>query len=159
MDAQHFSLLNADIAFQVQAIDAVISKVQARKTDYDLDPRFAESLAYQLHNLYCAFEDLFRIVAKFFENNIEDEHRFHVQLLQRMMLDIEGVRPALIGRRLFTALDELRAFRHAFRHAYSHEIDMDKLGLVLKRYELIETHYKQDIQRFLQLLQEEAADK
>jgi hypothetical protein len=159
MDAQYLSLLHADITFQMQMIDDVIAKVQTRKIDYDQDPRFAESLAYQLHNLYCAFEDLFRIVAKFFENNIEDESRFHIQLLQRMTLDIEGVRPALISRHLFTALNELRAFRHAFRHAYSHDIDVDKLHLVLKRYEAIEVNYKQDVQRFLQLLQEDASGK
>ena len=39
-----------------------------------------DSLAYWLHNLYCAYEDLFKIIAKFFENRIEDPSRFHIQL-------------------------------------------------------------------------------
>ncbi len=158
MEAQTFNLLHAEMTFQVKAIESVITKVQERKDDYEQDPRFAESLAYQLHNLYCAFEDLFRIVAKFFENNIEDEARFHIQLLKRMALDIKGVRPALISYELFRSLDELRAFRHAFRHAYSYDIDTDKLSLVLTQYEYVEANYTQEIQHFLQILQEDSTD-
>ncbi len=77
MESQEISVLQAEITYQMQAIEAVIAKIHARKSDDTNDSRFAESLAYQLHNLYCAFEDLFKIVAKFFENNIEDQSRNH----------------------------------------------------------------------------------
>jgi hypothetical protein len=54
-----------------------------------------ESLGYQLHNLYCAFEDLFKIVSETFENHIQDKSKYHQELLKRMTISIEGVRPPL----------------------------------------------------------------
>lgn len=36
------------------------------------------------HNLYCAFEDLFKIVAETFENHIQDKSKYHQELLKRM---------------------------------------------------------------------------
>lgn len=54
------------------------------------------ALGYTLHNLYNAFEGYFFRIAKFFENNISDL-TWHKGLLERMTLDIDGVRPALFG--------------------------------------------------------------
>ncbi|MCP4372072.1 MAG: hypothetical protein GY797_28730 [Deltaproteobacteria bacterium] len=148
MDKKEISLLKAEIDYQIEAIEDVILKIHERKNDYAQDSRFAESLAYQLHNLYCAFEDLFKIIAKFFENSIEDQSRYHIELLKRMTLDIQGVRPPLISRELCSALDELRAFRHA----YSYDIDAKKIGLLLEKFEYIAGKYKEDIQTFITLL-------
>jgi len=43
---------------------------QASAGGFKLEHGGLESLAYQLHNLYSAFEDLFLIVAKHFENTM-----------------------------------------------------------------------------------------
>ena len=152
MDERNLSILKAALNAQIQAIDQIIGKIHERKSHYAEDVHVTESLGYQLHNLYCAFEDLFEFVAKCFENNIEDTSRYHIELLKRMTLDIEGVRPPLISRELYVALDELRAFRHVFRHAYAYEIDPDKIALLLKKFDEIEANYKNDLQRFLTLL-------
>lgn len=152
MEKADLSILRAELLHQRRIIDMLISKIDERKRDYVEDPRFTESLAYQVHNLYCAFEDLFQIVAKFFENNIEDASRYHIELLRRMTLDIDGVRPALISRELSLALDEIRAFRHVFRHAYSYELDPDKLALVLRKVEYVKQHYATEIDGFLHTL-------
>jgi hypothetical protein len=40
-------------------------------------------LGYQLHNLYCALEDLMQEIARTFENHLEDPARYHRELLQR----------------------------------------------------------------------------
>jgi len=152
MDEKELSVLKAEIDFQVQTIKNVITKIHERQRDYMHDLRLAESLAYQLHNLYCAFEDLFKIVAQFFENSVEDTSRYHLELLKRMTLDIAGIRPPLISQELGDALDEFRAFRHVFRHAYSYEIDVEKIGLLLKKFVYIQGKYQEDIDHFMTLL-------
>jgi uncharacterized protein YutE (UPF0331/DUF86 family) len=152
LDKEALSLLTAEIGYQTSEIDKVIGKIEDRKKDFVHDPRALESLAYQFHNLYCAFEDLFKIVAKFFENTIEEESRYHIELLKRMTLDIEGVRPPLISKELASALDDFRAFRHFFRHAYTYEIDSKKIALLLERFASIKKGYKRDIDNFLGLL-------
>ena len=114
-----------------------------------------ESLAYQLHNLYCAFEDLFRIVADFFENRIDDRARYHRELLWRMKVSIEGVRPALLSEESYRLLDSLRAFRHFFRHAYSYELDPRKVALVVEDALKLRELYQRDIDYFLEQLRPE----
>ena len=154
MDEKQLSILCSEIEYQIEIIEAVFDKISDRK-QYINDVRGLESLAYQLHNLYSAFEDLFLIIAKHFENTIEDESRYHIELLQRMSIDIKGVRPPLLKRETMNWLDELRAFRHVFRHAYSYEIDKKKLQIVLEAAENLRECYKDDVAKFLKVLKEE----
>ena len=84
-------------------------------------------LAYYLHNIYNAFEDLFKEIAKTFENRLEDPTAFHKELLKRMTIEVPGIRPKVLSRGSFLVLDELRGFRHIFRHAYTYEIFPEKV--------------------------------
>ncbi len=99
------------------------NKLMSHLDDEDL----INSLAYKLHNLYSAYEDLFKLVAKFFENQIADISGYHTELLNRMRLQIEEVRPKLLSDDSFMLLDELRGFRHVFRHAYSYKLDAERV--------------------------------
>jgi hypothetical protein len=84
-------------------------------------------LGYLLHNLYCALEDLWQEVARTFENRLEDPARYHRELLQRMHLEIPGIRPRILTTTSYQLLNELRGFRHIFRHAYDYELDEARL--------------------------------
>lgn len=150
MEKERLSALKAAIAAQLEAIDRIYDRIEKRRTGQG--PAYMESLAYQLHNLYCAYEDLFKIVAEHFENQIEDETRWHRELLWRMTLSIEGVRPALLSRESFRLLDSLRAFRHFFRHAYTYELDPRKVQLVLEDALAVRKRISDDVHRFLQAL-------
>jgi hypothetical protein len=153
VDKKQLTILRSEVDYQVKIIETIFQKIADRRQYTDED-RGLESLAYQLHNLYSAFEDLFLIIAKHFENTIEDESRYHIELLQRMAIDIDGVRPALFRMETINLLDELRAFRHVFRHAYSYEIDRKKLQLVLESADMLNVCYKDDIAGFLKKLDE-----
>lgn len=150
MDKERLSLLKGEVESQVQEIEKIYSKIEHRKTKRGIVN--IESLSYQLHNLYCAFEDLFQIVADYFENNIEEEKKYHRELLKRMSLSIEGVRPALLSEVCFRLLDSLRAFRHFFRHAYSYELDPKKVDIVLKDALNLKSLYGRDLDSFLKKL-------
>jgi len=85
-------------------------------TDSEDEFQYA-ALGYTLHNLYNAFESYFYRVAKFFENEL-GESDWHRTLVERMTLDITGIRPAVIDLPFFRRVDELRRFRHLFRNLY-----------------------------------------
>ena len=91
-----------------------------------------EACAHQLARFYNAFEQMGLRVAKAFENSIDDEKGWHGALLNRLAIQIEGVRPALVGEDLKLPLRELKDFRHVFVHAYELELDPEKLALLLK---------------------------
>ncbi len=93
---------------------------RARLADAD---EFAwAAVGYTIHNLYCLFENYFLRIAKFFENGL-DSSSWHAQLVERMTLEIPGLRPALFDRTFAARVDELRRFRHAFRNLYQTELD------------------------------------
>lgn len=93
--------------------------------DGDDEYQFA-ALGYTIHNLYNAFESYFLRVAKFFENNLEQDH-WHRSLISRMTLEIEEVRPALFDFDFSLKVDELMRFRHLFRNLYKTPLVPEKV--------------------------------
>ncbi|MGQ9631105.1 MAG: ribonuclease toxin HepT-like protein [bacterium] len=148
MEEERLSLLRASINAQGEEIERIFARVEERRRGEGV--AYLESLAYQLHNLYCAFEDMFKIIADFFENRIEDLTKYHRELLWRMKISIEGVRPALLSEESYRLLDSLRAFRHVFRHAYSYELDPQKVALVAEDALKLRALYRGEIDRFLE---------
>jgi len=151
MEEERLSFLKSEIEAQVQEIKKIYARIEKRKEKKDTAN--LESLAYQLHNLYCAFEDLFNIVADYFENNIEEKKKYHRELLWRMTISIEGVRPAFLSQESYKLLDSLRAFRHFFRHAYTYELDHKKVALILEDSLRLKLLYLKDIKVFLQKIE------
>ena len=150
MNAQ-IQMLKADIAADLKAIAEIY-----RLLDNYGDRLAAEEqiivVAYYLHNLYCAFENIFRRIAEVFGNQIADRAGWHADLLRRMALDVEGLRPRLLSDQAYDSLDELRRFRHLFRSAYRLHLDADRLALVYRKARLLEQVYQADVERFITFL-------
>jgi len=159
MGKDKIAVLQADVDEQIRAIDKSYGKIAVRKKRFTKDEEALDSMAYQLHNLYCAFEDLFRIIADHFENHLTDELGWHTELLKRMKIQIDGVRPALISDSTYKLFDELRGFRHVFRHAYAKELDPDRIKLVLQKALALQKAYKKEFNRFLEQIKAAKPDK
>lgn len=135
---------------------AVIQNIltQVRLLDTTTEERTV-TLAYYLHNLYSAVEDLFEEVASTFENRVGDTGMYHRELLQRMSIEVPTIRPRLLSPQSTALLDELRAFRHVFRHSYTYGLDPDRIAKlrekVLTGWETVE----EDIARFEGFLKEQ----
>ncbi len=154
MDRATFVLLKSDLQDQMALIEAVYETLEKRAARLQPDDEASlESLAYQLHNLYNAVEDLLKLVAACFENQITDVARWHVALLRRMQHEIPGVRPALLSEDSYRLLNTLRGFRHFFRHAYAVPLDYDQLRVNLERARQLRPVLRQDVQRFLRQLE------
>ncbi len=129
-------LFLSDFDQQVDEIRKMYSLLEekATKAHAPVSSELVESIGYWLHNLYSAYEDLFRIIAVFWENSLESSSTYHIELLRRMRLKIPGVRPAALSSEIsFQRLDEMRAFRHVFRHAYSYGLDDERVFFLLRR--------------------------
>jgi len=147
VEKERLAVLMAEIKAQIQEVEGIYTRIEDRKRRKD--KAAMESVGYQLHNLYCAFEDLFKIVAETFENNIQDKSKYHIEILKRMAISIEGVRPRLLSQECFLLLDNLRSFRHLFRHAYSYELDERKLKIVMDDAFSLRMIFRSDIDAFL----------
>jgi len=128
-------ILKLELGADVELLDELeeknrqaVARVSAGAED-ELD---YAALGYTIHNLYCLFENYFLRIAKFFENSL-DAAAWHRDLVDRMVLEIENLRPALLDRQLARGMHELRSFRHKFRNIYDGGLDAEKLALLQKR--------------------------
>ena len=102
------SELDADYTYIAEAtalVDRARQRLELSGINDELDLMV---LGACLHGLYNAIEAYFLRIAKFFENSIDEAAR-HRDLLDRMRLDVPGIRPALITDKVLAErIDELR---------------------------------------------------
>jgi len=126
----------------------------------DVEPASVESdkkelvfLAYNLHGLYSAAENIFRNISDAFGNQLGDQTGWHAELLDRMRLDLTPLRPAVIDDAAFDQLDELRRFRHLFRAAYGIKLDAERVRLVLRKALTLRERLPGQVRSFLAFLE------
>lgn len=108
--------------------------------------------AMKSQQFYTAIEDLFKQIAKSFENHIDNMGSFHKEILNRMNTQIPSIRPQVITDSTLGFLDKLRAFRHFIRHAYDCELNLDELILVQKRMSSDFSLFQKDMDSFYKYL-------
>ncbi len=128
-------------------IDVIHDLAGSRVTEEG--PAGIESLGFQLHNLYCAYEDMLVLVARVFENNVDKSAGYHIELLRRMTIAVPGVRPPVISGETFRLLDSLRGFRHVFRHAYGSTLDRRKIDIVVDDARDVRARFRNEVEDFL----------
>ena len=153
VDEKKLAIFLGESDYQIRQINRIYEILETRMP---LNPKkpmpdeVVESIGYWIHNLYCAYEDLFKIICSFWENNISFSSGYSTSLLRRMVFAIEGRRPALLSQDSLRVLDELRGFRHMFRHAYSHGLDEERILILLNRIKSSNPTIKKDLGNFRQ---------
>ena len=71
MDKGAFAVLEAGLRARVRDISCIGDRIEERLGAFARSAEGVDSMGYQLHNLYGAFEQLFEEVARFFENQID----------------------------------------------------------------------------------------
>lgn len=123
-------------------------RLGAGSTD-DLD---YAALGYTMHNIYGVIENACLRVSKFFENGLSADG-WHKDLLNRMLLDIPGTRPAFFTRSEFLVLDDLRAFRHVFRNLYGRPLDRERLMSLQKKTRAAMPMFRDAVRRYVDFLE------
>lgn len=104
--------------------------------------------AFYVNQIYTGFERMFRNVAESFENTI-DEKPLNKSLLDRMVIGIDNIRPALISETNHKYLNELRAFRHFFWHTYDSDLEEEKFAITAAGALELKKSFNTDIKTFL----------
>ena len=143
---------------RVQELDGKLQGYTAQSPQPEALPETVLiTVSYLLSGIYSCLEDQFRKIATVFENRVENPASWHRELLERMQIEVEGVRPRVLNRPAFRLLNELRGFRHVFRSSYSFELDEERVRLVLRRWEKGKTTVLKDIHSFIDKLSALAA--
>lgn len=110
---------------------------------------FVIAAAYTISGIYSCYEDMFKHIARVFENRIENLSSWHSELLKRMMIEVPDIRPAVLTEAVVTVLDEMRSFRHVFRNSYVFAIDADRISVLLKRWDTVKNEIRKEMSGFL----------
>lgn len=151
-------LLKADIADELKKLERLQSEFSAietmlNRTEDDMPFYDRSAIGYYLHCFYNGCENIFRSVARFFENDLGPQ-TWHSDILKRMKLSVPGFRPALIDEELFRMLNDFRGFRHIFRHSYTFDLDWEKERPVAMKLSRTYLLLKEQVEQFLRNLDE-----
>lgn len=104
-------------------------------------------IAQILENYYTCLETLFLKISQFFENSL-DSDKWHNDLLDKMTLDIEGIRKRVITDRTHKLLIEIMRFRHFKRYYFELDYDWERLDYLMKRYDEVKLLTISDLNKF-----------
>jgi hypothetical protein len=111
--------------------DAAVMAEAARLAGERLVDEHAGHLSacgYELNRLYNVLEKSFERLCGAFENHFEKAGDYHERLLERMTLDLPGIRPRFLPPEFRSQVREPKSFRHVFRHAYDPILRSDRLA-------------------------------
>ena len=111
-------------------------------------PISALIVAGLLENYYTCLETIYLRIAQSFENKLEAA-RWHNDLLQKMTLEIEGVRTAAVSDEAFPPLFELLKFRHFKRYYFELEYDWERLDYLVTKLRQAHPLVTRDLERFV----------
>lgn len=83
--------------------------------------------AYELNRFFNVLEKSFERLCETFENHFEKSGSYHEKLIERMEMEITGIRPAFLPPEARRSVRELKGFRHVIRHAYDLELDPGRM--------------------------------
>ena len=96
-------------------INEKVSIINKKNYDYV----YLEALAINIMHFYSAVESLFNKIAKKVDESPVTGDSSHKELLKRMLVEIDGVRCAVLSKNSFDLIDKFRSFRHKSYHDFS----------------------------------------
>lgn len=108
-----------------------------------------------LHDFYNCCERIFKKIAIEMNGGYEDTEKWHKNLLYRMTIQMEGLRPAVISEELAADLDEFLAFRHLFRNIYGFELKGNRIEYLAKKFKKVSENFEKEIREFIVILRKE----
>ena len=109
-------------------------------------------VAQVLENYYTCLETLFLRISQYFENSLL-KNKWHSDLLDKMILDIEGIRPAVVSSKTYKNLRELMRFRHFKRYYFELDYDWKKLDYLIVCMEESDAQIDVELINFKHLLE------
>jgi len=125
MDRIAIQILEDGWAQDARVMQRALATLQARLAESS-EGRFAAA-AYEINRIYNILGKSFERLCESFENHLEKKGRYHDSLIERVSLELTGIRPAFLPSDAIRPVRELKGFRHLFRHAYDLDLDPERV--------------------------------
>lgn len=150
----HIKVLLGELNSCLENLGKTLSKIKrlaiilAKNKDDEFLPL---ALGQLLAQFYTAVETLLFRIAQAFENQLS-ANRWHKDLLEKMIIDIDGIRPRVLSSNTFDDLDELRRFRHFLRNYAQHDLKLKRLLALADDLHATFSSLQKDINNFKKFL-------
>jgi hypothetical protein len=98
----------------------------------DTEDLYIDATALNVHGFYAGLERIFSVVAERIDGSLPTGPNWHQDLLRQMMVEMPGVRSAVLSPDLFPTLDRYRGFRHIVRNVYAYVLDPRLLSVLVE---------------------------
>ncbi len=126
-------VLQSDLGKTLERVDAIEGYYRQFRSDYPIAGVARDYdlviLADMLSDYYTCLETAFVRIAKHFENEL-DREKWHKSLLDRMTVEIPGIRKRAIADATHRSLDEIMRFRHFKRYYVERQYNRDRMRLL-----------------------------
>jgi hypothetical protein len=131
---EEFSFLIRRIRQEWAEIERILARIHSGwdRAQRSNDEYYIDGVALNLHSLYSGFERIFTQVAENVDDNLPGGANWHELLLNQMMREVPGIRPAVISTETGLLLDELRRFRHIVRNVYAHNFNPENIEKLIR---------------------------
>ncbi len=114
----------------LERLDKEMSEVLSHPEPSVLETRAAGSI---LHDFYSVIEKIFKRIAARIDRDVPSGEDWHTDLLIRMAIFLDSIRPNVISENLKEQLAEYLRFRHLFRNIYGFELKWEKCKTLRNR--------------------------
>lgn len=142
--------LRADVSFKRSVMEELAQTVEkyAAKVSADApQEEFVTTVAANLARLYTGIEDILEQVLMVFDDFQPTGGNWHSLVLTSSVMASDS-RPAVISRRTFSLLDELRGFRHIVYKAYTRPFDWAKMQNLASSIQSLLSAVTEDLGQF-----------
>lgn len=138
---------------KARGIINIDKKINIKKLDHN-DSFALRAVGSILHDFYVSVENVCKLIAREIDEQLPLGENWHKELLKQMMLEIPGVRPALLTRETASRLEEFRAFRHVFRNVYGFNLSAERLRDLLKKFPDTAQRFEREVLNFIKDLEQ-----
>ena len=117
------------------------------------DDLYLDAVALNLHAFYSAIERIFEKIAKEIDESVPDGANWHRELLDQMILEIDGIRPAVLSIDLKEELEDYRGLRHVVRNVYTFQLNPEKLSILVTKLPGVMSEIEVQLTGFARFLQ------
>jgi hypothetical protein len=153
--ARHEALrrrIQLELAHIGKTLPAIHRHWQKAKTAVPDQDAYLNSVALNLHSFYSALERLFELIAIELDGGPLGGDSWHTELLKQMALDLEDIRPPVLGSETAAGLDEYRKFRHLVRNIYTTNLDINRIEHLVENLPGLWEQLRLELNAFLQFL-------
>ncbi len=136
----------ASIKKELENVEGLRTEIVAELAREQRNVRVLGSI---LHDFYNSCERIFKRICSELNGGLYQSDRWHKELLYRMTIAVEDLRPIVISEELAAELDDYLSFRHVFRNIYGFELKGERLMRLAEKFDRVSLQLIDEVRAFL----------